>query len=110
MTFEPLSDEAIKEIVDEVFLPLVSPTDQRTSSALVVAKASNARRWSNLLIDQERCICLWPPSTGAAVLTHLLAATIVRGTNCLNSNAAFSTASTSVAASTSPIHVCLAAS
>jgi hypothetical protein len=32
MTFEPLSDEAIKEIVDEVFLPLVRPTDQRTSS------------------------------------------------------------------------------
>jgi AcrR family transcriptional regulator len=32
MTFEPLSDEAIKEIVDEVFLPLVSATDQRTSS------------------------------------------------------------------------------
>jgi AcrR family transcriptional regulator len=32
MTFEPLSDESIKEIVDEVFLPLVSPTDQRTSS------------------------------------------------------------------------------
>jgi AcrR family transcriptional regulator len=32
MTFEPLSDNAIKEIVDEVFLPLVSPTDQRTSS------------------------------------------------------------------------------
>jgi AcrR family transcriptional regulator len=32
MTFEPLSDDAIKEIVDEVFLPLVSPTDQRTSS------------------------------------------------------------------------------
>jgi hypothetical protein len=32
MTFEPLSDEAIKEIVDEVFLPLVTPTDQRTSS------------------------------------------------------------------------------
>jgi AcrR family transcriptional regulator len=32
MTFEPLSDEAIKEIVDEIFLPLVSPTDQRTSS------------------------------------------------------------------------------
>jgi AcrR family transcriptional regulator len=30
MTFEPLSDDAIKEIVDEVFLPLVSPTDQRT--------------------------------------------------------------------------------
>jgi AcrR family transcriptional regulator len=44
MTFEPLSDEAIKEIVDEVFLPLVSPTDQRTSSALVVAKASNGER------------------------------------------------------------------
>jgi len=32
MTFQPLSDEAIKEIVDEVFLPLVSPTDRRTSS------------------------------------------------------------------------------
>ena len=32
MTFEPLSDEAINEIVDEIFLPLVSPTDQRTSS------------------------------------------------------------------------------
>ena len=32
MTFRPLSDDAIKEIVDEVFLPLVSPTDQRTSS------------------------------------------------------------------------------
>jgi len=32
MTFEPLSDEAIKEIVDEVFLPLVSPTEQRTPS------------------------------------------------------------------------------
>jgi len=32
MTFEPLSDEAIKEIVDEVFLPLVSPADPRTSS------------------------------------------------------------------------------
>jgi len=32
MTFEPLSDQAIKEIVDEVFLPLVRPTDQRTSS------------------------------------------------------------------------------
>jgi len=32
MTFEPLSDDAINEIVDEVFLPLVSPTDQRTSS------------------------------------------------------------------------------
>ncbi len=27
MTFAPLSDEAIREIVDEVFLPLVSPTD-----------------------------------------------------------------------------------
>jgi AcrR family transcriptional regulator len=32
MTFEPLSDQAIKEIVDEVFLPLVGPIDQRTSS------------------------------------------------------------------------------
>ena len=32
MTLEPLSDDAINEIVDEVFLPLVSPTDQRTSS------------------------------------------------------------------------------
>jgi AcrR family transcriptional regulator len=32
MTFEPLSDQAIREIVDEVFLPLVSPTDQRTCS------------------------------------------------------------------------------
>ena len=32
MTFEPLSDEAIKEIVDEVFLPLVSPRDQRPAS------------------------------------------------------------------------------
>jgi AcrR family transcriptional regulator len=32
MTFEPLSDEAIREIVDEVFLPLVRPTDQRPSS------------------------------------------------------------------------------
>jgi AcrR family transcriptional regulator len=32
MTFEPLSDEAIKEIVDEVFLPLVRPADQGTSS------------------------------------------------------------------------------
>ena len=28
MTFRPLSDDAIKEIVDEVFLPLVSPTVQ----------------------------------------------------------------------------------
>jgi AcrR family transcriptional regulator len=27
MTFEPLSDQAIKQIVDEVFLPLVRPTD-----------------------------------------------------------------------------------
>ena len=32
MTFEPLSDKAIKEIVDEVFLPLVSPRDRRTLS------------------------------------------------------------------------------
>jgi len=32
MTLEPLSDEAIKEIVDEVFLPLVSPADQRPSA------------------------------------------------------------------------------
>ena len=32
MTFETLSDEAIKEIVDEVFLPLVSPTAPRTPS------------------------------------------------------------------------------
>jgi AcrR family transcriptional regulator len=32
MTFEPLSDHAISEIVDEVFLPLVGPTNQRTSS------------------------------------------------------------------------------
>lgn len=31
MTFERLSDEAIKEIVDGVFLPLVHP-DQRASS------------------------------------------------------------------------------
>ena len=29
MTFEPLSDEAIREIVDEIFLPLVRP-DERT--------------------------------------------------------------------------------
>ena len=28
MTFEPLSDEVIKEIVDEVFLPLVRPGEQ----------------------------------------------------------------------------------
>jgi AcrR family transcriptional regulator len=28
MTFEPLTDEAINEIVDEIFLPLVHPTDQ----------------------------------------------------------------------------------
>jgi AcrR family transcriptional regulator len=32
MTFEPLSDQAIQEIVDEIFLPLVRPTDQRTAS------------------------------------------------------------------------------
>lgn len=32
MTFEPLSDEAIKEIVDEVFMPLVSSMDRRASS------------------------------------------------------------------------------
>ncbi len=32
MTFKPLSDEAINGIVDEVFLPLVRPADQRTSS------------------------------------------------------------------------------
>ena len=32
MTFEPLSDQAIKEIVDEVFLPLVSATHRRTSA------------------------------------------------------------------------------
>jgi hypothetical protein len=32
MTFERLSDEAIKEIVDGVFLPLVHPTDERPSS------------------------------------------------------------------------------
>lgn len=32
MTFEPLSDEAINEIVNGVFLPLVRPTDQRASS------------------------------------------------------------------------------
>jgi AcrR family transcriptional regulator len=32
MTFEQLSDEAIKEIVDEVFLPLVCTTDQRPFS------------------------------------------------------------------------------
>ena len=31
MTFEPISDEAIYEIVDEIFLPLVRPTDQRIS-------------------------------------------------------------------------------
>jgi AcrR family transcriptional regulator len=28
MTFEPLTDEAINEIVDEIFLPLVHPIDQ----------------------------------------------------------------------------------
>jgi len=32
MTFKPLSDEAIREIVDEVFMPLVRPTDQPPSS------------------------------------------------------------------------------
>jgi hypothetical protein len=32
MTFERLSDEAIGEIVDEVFLPLVRPSDQQSSS------------------------------------------------------------------------------
>jgi len=32
MTFDALSDEAIREIVDEVFLPLVSPRDRRTLS------------------------------------------------------------------------------
>src|ERR1700733_3966522 len=32
MTFQPLSDQAIQEIVDEIFLPLVRPTDQRTAS------------------------------------------------------------------------------
>jgi hypothetical protein len=32
MTFERLLDEAIKEIVDGVFLPLVHPTDERPSS------------------------------------------------------------------------------
>ena len=32
MTFEPLSDEAINGIVDEIFLPLVRRADQRTSS------------------------------------------------------------------------------
>ena len=32
MTFRPLSDEAIAEIVDEVFLPLVRPVEQRISS------------------------------------------------------------------------------
>jgi hypothetical protein len=32
MTFEPLSEKAINEIVEEVFLPLVRPTDQRISS------------------------------------------------------------------------------
>jgi hypothetical protein len=35
------------------------------------------------LIDQERCICLPPPSTGAAVLSHLLAAMIVRGASAV---------------------------
>jgi AcrR family transcriptional regulator len=32
MTFAPLSDDAIKQIVDEVFLPLVSATDRRKTS------------------------------------------------------------------------------
>ena len=32
MTFEPLSDQAIQEIVDEIFLPLVRPADQRTAT------------------------------------------------------------------------------
>jgi AcrR family transcriptional regulator len=32
MTFQPLSDQAIQEIVDEIFLPLVRPMDQRTAS------------------------------------------------------------------------------
>jgi hypothetical protein len=32
MTFERLTDEAIEEIVDGIFLPLVRPTDQRASS------------------------------------------------------------------------------
>jgi len=32
MTFEPLADAAINEIVDEIFLPLVHPTDKPTSS------------------------------------------------------------------------------
>lgn len=31
MTFQPLSDQAIGEIVDEVFLPLLSPGDRRRS-------------------------------------------------------------------------------
>jgi len=32
MTFQPLSDAAIREIVDEIFLPLITATDERTSS------------------------------------------------------------------------------
>lgn len=32
MTFAPLSEQALHEIVDEIFLPLVRPRDQRTSS------------------------------------------------------------------------------
>lgn len=32
MTFQPLSDEAIEEIIEEIFLPLVRPMDQLISS------------------------------------------------------------------------------
>jgi hypothetical protein len=32
MTFKPLSDDAIREIVDEVFMPLVISMDRRASS------------------------------------------------------------------------------
>jgi len=32
MTFQPLSDAAIREIVDEIFLPLINATDEGTSS------------------------------------------------------------------------------
>jgi hypothetical protein len=39
MTFERLLDEAIKEIVDGVFLPLVHPTDERPSSREVNSAA-----------------------------------------------------------------------
>jgi AcrR family transcriptional regulator len=31
MTFEPLSDEAINEIIEEIFLPLVTTTDQTSA-------------------------------------------------------------------------------